>query len=267
MAIIRGYDPSQNKIKMLLLGPPKTGKTLFAATFPKPIVFDFEGGWAAHSAKYPDVHYGVYMDVNLSAPKAFADFNKDFTDVLKSDEYETIVLDTLGSMQTIIMNRSLSQQRKRGIGLGDGIVQPTMEDWNYVATMTRNVVERACASNKHVIVTSHEITRTRYIQDESGGREVPDRILVDFSGDGKEREYFQKRFDIFGRMEPEIKARGKDKVEFTPRVRMRAVGNLLNLGSRWDCFDVYEEPAYENLMSKITSYHEGLVDKNQPQAQ
>lgn len=264
MAIIRGYDAKNVKIKMLLIGEPKTGKSLTAASFPKPVVFDFEDGWQAHSARYPDVAYGVYMDRNPAVPTAFMQFKKDFDDVLRGTEYETIVLDTLGSLQTIIKNRSLAMKRYRGKngddGLGDGIKQLTMEDWNYVAEMTKHIVERACASDKNVIVTSHVITRMRTVSDESGEREVPAQMLVDFSGEGKEKETFQKRFDIFAKTEPEIKTVGSN-VTFVPRLRMKAVGTVLNLGSRWDCFGVYEAPTYDNLMAKITAYNDELAKK------
>lgn len=259
MAMRKGLDPERTRVKALILGPPKTGKTRFAVTFPKVCLFDFDDGFAASAALFPQVTYGVYQDTNLKTPKAWKEFIKDFTTALNSPEYETLVFDTLGAMIELAMINSLAIPRNRGeksldgtLGI-EGIYTPAREDWNYVRMAVNNVLERACASDKHVVVLSHENPKTKEVTDDSGNKtEIVVGVTPDAIGK-KDREQIQKRFDIFGRMEPKI----VNKV-FVPQLRLRPT-TMVPLGSRWDCFAEFENPSFDTLWEKIQTHLKGTA--------
>ena len=91
--LIKKYSPTSHKLKALIYGNPKTGKTTFAGTAPKPLFICAENGLLSIASKSPD-----YVEV-----KTLQEL-KDLYGRLKSTspDYDTIVIDSLSEISKII---------------------------------------------------------------------------------------------------------------------------------------------------------------------
>ena len=83
------------KLRALVTGLTKHGKTTFASTWPKPVYIDIDRGMAALRGK--DIDYEDFADID--PPKVYDAVLK-FLDSVKVDpKYETIVLDTFNRLE------------------------------------------------------------------------------------------------------------------------------------------------------------------------
>lgn len=118
-------------MKILLVGSPGTGKSVFASTMPEPgFVFDFSGGILIYRGK--DFDYEQYP---ISAI-GWAKYEKDFMQVKKdvlANKYETVVVDDCTGLIDVAMERALSLDPKRNAAGG-----PL---WNVHYQMVRNLIE------------------------------------------------------------------------------------------------------------------------------
>jgi len=123
--------PESEFTKVLVVGPPGSGKSIFAASFPTPgFVFDTANGIQSYRGK--DFDYETYPKTGLGWVK----FEKDSQVVKKSVEeqkYKTVVIDDTTSLGDIAMERALQLDPKRS-ATGGPI-------WNIHYMMVRNLVE------------------------------------------------------------------------------------------------------------------------------
>lgn len=128
---------------MLVYGEGGVGKTTFAATAPKPILADCEGG-----TKYFGLR-GINIDAAII--EKWADM-KDFLDIAKTDKYETVVIDPIGEL--------MDKLKRHMVNLGDSkLVQkdgsPTMAGWGWLKTTMRMYLKALRDAGKHVIIVAH----------------------------------------------------------------------------------------------------------------
>lgn len=100
----RAADIHQPQIRLLIMGPPCSGKTWAAATFPNPIYIDLDG--SSTSVKFvnpnaliiPFCQDSVWKQYN---PKSIADAFKVFlfSEAPKFDESQTLVVDSLSAIE------------------------------------------------------------------------------------------------------------------------------------------------------------------------
>lgn len=90
---IRKFAPTEHKLKALIYGNPKTGKTTFAGTAPKPLFICAENWLLSIASKAPD-----FVEV-----KTLQEL-KDLYKWLKEEkpDYQTIVIDSLSEISKII---------------------------------------------------------------------------------------------------------------------------------------------------------------------
>lgn len=129
------------KINALPYGKSGTGKTSFACSFPKPYVFDFDNGMLSQRGK--DVDYDVY-----SGPAAYQKFEQKLSELEKVCPYETLVLDSITTMQEYKMDYIMQMNTKK---------VPTQYEWMVLITDLKDLFTRITKLDKHVIVVAHEM--------------------------------------------------------------------------------------------------------------
>lgn len=145
--------------KVLVIGSPGTGKSVFASTFPtKGFVFDFSGGIVTYRGL--DFDYEQYP----IGPTGWIQLEKDFREVEKSVKegiYQTVIFDDMTGMMDIAMERAMMLDPKRNAAGG-----PL---WNVHYQMVRNLIEgklrQLLSWNCNIIVLAHmDVTK----DDETG---------------------------------------------------------------------------------------------------
>jgi phage nucleotide-binding protein len=144
---MRVYNTGESQVKpsvvMLVYGEGGVGKTTFASTAPKPILGDCENG-----AKYFGLR-GIKVDV--AQIEKWSDM-KDFLDLVRTADYQTIVLDPVGELMDklkrymIAMNDSKLVQK-------DG--SPTMAGWGWLKKTLRDYIKILRDTGKNVLLIAH----------------------------------------------------------------------------------------------------------------
>jgi len=144
MEIINTGDPSAKpSIVMLVYGEGGVGKTTFASTAPKPIIADCENG-----AKYFGLR-GIKVDV--AKITKWGDM-KDFLDAVKSNDYETIVIDPIGELMEKLKSFMTASGDSKLVQR-DG--SPTMAGWGFLKKTMRNYLKVLRDSGRHVLLIAH----------------------------------------------------------------------------------------------------------------
>jgi hypothetical protein len=134
------------KLNVLVYGKSGTGKTTFACCFPKPYVFDFDKGMLSQRSR--DVEYDTYT--------SYADFEVKFRQLEANCPYETIILDSVTTLEKYCMQKALLANRR---------AMPTMNEWNILIAELTDLFTRATKMSKNLVVVAHE----EMVQDEITG--------------------------------------------------------------------------------------------------
>lgn len=143
---------------LLLVGPPKSGKTSFALQFPKPYIADCDNnisgpfGYLKRQNKDPKFFYDV---IDLDANGNHVDPSKKWTrltECLKvaaaSPEVQTIIVDSLSKVSDFLVDHILASER---------ISQMRIQDWlSYQNMMKRLIVFLRSLKGKYIIFCAHE---------------------------------------------------------------------------------------------------------------
>lgn len=109
MELIISKPPKPDKLKWLIYGESGVGKTVFAASFPKPIFLDIDQGMASVTT------FGLDVDrISIEHPDQFVAA----IEYLRSDtEYETLVVDSLNELQRLLLRNVITEfAQKRPYG-------------------------------------------------------------------------------------------------------------------------------------------------------
>lgn len=128
---------------MLVYGEGGVGKTTFAASAPKPLLADCEGG-----TKYFGLR-GIKIDAAII--EGWKDM-KEFLDMAKTDEYETVVIDPIGELMDKLKRYMVALNDPKLIQK-DG--SPTMAGWGWLKTTMRMYLKALRDAGKHVIIVAH----------------------------------------------------------------------------------------------------------------
>lgn len=208
----------------LFIGPPKSGKSRLAMSFPKPAVLDCDGNLAgairAGAADFlfedPNVDdKGVELQPAMKWKKC-CDFLREAIN-LPETECQTIVIDGLSIMSNYLID-SLSQNSKLTVG-GEKVMDQSL--WQPFRNRIQQFMLQGRASSKMFIVTCHEDV----IKDDNSGAVVSYRPLIP----GQLKQNLAGLFSDVWRCE--AKALGnniKYIVRFAPK-NMMQIGNSLNI--------------------------------------
>jgi len=134
---------------MIVYGMGGVGKTTFAASFPKPLLIDFENG-----AKYFGER-GISVDV---AQQKDWFTQEDFTQLKAAiANYDTIIVDPIGeAMQKLMESQSINGAKYRQGGSGD----LTIAGWGEVKKKMRNFVKWLRDTDKNIVIVAHVDEKT-----------------------------------------------------------------------------------------------------------
>lgn len=191
---------AQTKIKLkgLIYGQPGIGKTSLSLSSPKPLLIDFDNGLRRVDKQYQtdSVQIESYQDLLNILTKE------------NIDNYETIIIDTLGKMIDRIGDWLAESNPK--VKQGDG--QLSMKGWGNVKFEFQRLLKLLDTQNKSVIFVAHE-------KEEKVNEEVMKRPDVAGSS-GKD---IVKELDFMGYMS--IK-NGKRTIDLAPNEAYYAKNSL-----------------------------------------
>jgi hypothetical protein len=166
-------QPDSMKLKVLLIGRSRVGKTTWAGSAPNPGIAACETG---HGGGTLSLHK---QGIDYFEPKSLEDLDALASGHVFRDK-ETIVLDSLSAMaRTIIKDFAIkiprrgasSPKREQGV--------PELDDYGVIAEITRRVLDALIGLPKHVVVTALEKTE----KDENGsaiacGPDLPGQMFL-----------------------------------------------------------------------------------------
>lgn len=154
---------SNLKINNLVYGKSGTGKTTWACGFPKPFVFDFDGGMLSQRGR--DVEYETYGVSGEMKGIAFQKFEaklKEFES--KPGQFETYILDSITTMQ---------EYRLEFLTSASGKPRPTQYEWGMLVLDLRDYMLRLTKLKGHLVVIAHEVL----VQDEVTGEVLVEPVI------------------------------------------------------------------------------------------
>jgi hypothetical protein len=155
-------------LQLLVFGESGTGKTTFAASFPKPFFLDFDKGVLSlagreevYSESFKAASYGSMDEAGrqLSPQAEFARFQKTVRDLIphiKAGEIQTIVLDSITTYADLCLNYVLETgmtSKDKSNRLGQ---QPGIADWGMQMSIIKSTMNQLFALPCHFVATAHE---------------------------------------------------------------------------------------------------------------
>lgn len=181
------------KIKALIYGQAGMGKTTFAISSPKPLLFDFDNG--VHR-----VNYNHLQNVDTVQIESY----QDFIDVLNNEDltpYETLVIDTGGKLLDYMGDYIVKNNPK--MGRSNGML--TLQGYGERKSAFSALVKKISIMGKHIVFVAHRETKT----------EGDDTRYVPQFG-GSNYDSLVTELDLVGYME----ANGRDRtITFDPTSR------------------------------------------------
>lgn len=139
------------RMKVLLYGVSGTGKTTMAATFPRPLFLDLEGGMLS-TRKYKPLRYPADPNEDIKAYPEVIDFYKlvkKYTP--ETAPFETIVIDSLNELQLLVAQYVIEKYTGVKRQYND---QPTMADYGKANRMFMQVTRLFLKLPYHIIFTA-----------------------------------------------------------------------------------------------------------------
>lgn len=178
-------QPRVERIKVLVYGPPKSGKTWGAGTFPRPNFLDFDGGIAtlrsrAFRERYPNaqIMYAQFRErdvVKGGVPRthnAFDDacryFDLCMSDPAIRDSFDTWVIDSGTSLSDAAMAKAVVLLGDRSFAgsnpislthkkaLETGLLFPRQADWGSERSLTEQFIQMVLDTDKNVVLLCHD---------------------------------------------------------------------------------------------------------------
>jgi len=231
-------------MSVIVVGDPKSGKTRFAGTWPKPFLYSFDKGMSSLAGL--DVEYEVFYDEERRQPdayKRFEDHFKKLTMDIRAGKlpYKTIILDNLTFLCRWVVNNIRHTNNLYNKPLG-------YEGYGQLKSMMQDVVGLSKLAKVHVVATAE----SKIEKDELTG-EIETWPAIE----GSYREDIVADFDLafFTKVtrDPATK-KPIFKLQTVPDHRIKCAG------SRWDCgLEPFEEPSYKTIIEKIQKRFPGMV--------
>lgn len=217
---------TQQGFALLLMGPPKSGKSCLAGRFPKPYFVDIDGNlnsvklFQERSGIKTGFKYDILTHDSSGNPvpleKRYDLMIQYITEAIKSPDIETVVVDSLTTLVDVMLSHIMRMQ---------GRSQLAIQDWGTFQQMMTKLVYTLRGTGKYIIFTAHEES----VKDETTGIVVT-KLAMPGQLQNKLGAYFS---DIW---HTEIDQRGNEykyviRTVPTPRI---ALGNSLGLPPVWE---------------------------------
>jgi hypothetical protein len=179
-------DRGSGRIKVLIMGPPKSGKTRSASFWPKPLLADCEEGRmsvADRAIPYAAIKSIADMKALLTLAEEESKRPKD------QRRFETLIIDTLDAYQRIVTQEYLKANKKASMS--------GWQDWGHLDAEMTELVARLSGLSMNVVVNLHvKDTKVGGGDDGDGGILVKSPKLK-----GDLRDQIAAEFDLVGFME------------------------------------------------------------------
>ena len=216
----RDINVNELKLKVLAYGKSGTGKTTFACTFPSVYVFDWDNGMLSQRGR--SIDYDTY-----NSWKAF-DFK--LSEFERKCPYETLVIDSITTMQEYAMKEILEVNRRK---------EPTLHEWGRLINWLQDVFLRMTKMAHHIVVIAHE----QVIQDEITSEVLVLPLIVGKKLPAQLPLWFDEVYRCQTVRDPKT---GK------PIYQLLTTADLkYSAKSRLGVLSVVEEPSYEVIMGKV----------------
>lgn len=179
-------DGGSGRIKVLMMGPPGSGKTRSASFWPMPLLADCEEGRmsvADRAIPYAAITSSADMKALLTLAEAESKRPKD------QQRFKTFLLDTLDAYQRIVIQEYLKANKKASMS--------GWQDWGHLDAEMTELVARLSGLSMNVVVNLHvKDTKVGGSDDGDGGILVKSPKLK-----GDLRDQIAAEFDLVGFME------------------------------------------------------------------
>lgn len=186
MPNITEWKPAE-KIHALVFGAFKSGKTVGAATFPRPVFLDFDSGIASVGSEWFGDTFGKrwveYETITekpasrdskgvVTEPKAYDDACRAFDKWMKADRlntFETWVIDSGTNLSEVAQNKAIYLMGGKMPGIKSetmanakthGLIVPKLQDFGAERSLVEQFIRMVKDSGKHVVLICHEQTLT-----------------------------------------------------------------------------------------------------------
>lgn len=215
-------DIKLTHLKVLVWGEAFSGKTTFAATFPRPFFFDLDNKMRCLAGR--DIEYETYMGA-----RGYRKFRMDLPKIAERDDIDTLVVDSLSAMHSFMMDEIMSlAATKTGM--------PEIQHYGVQVVKVRKFLYELVAYRKHIVLTAHEqifqdeITKEVFILPLIVGKKMPKRL--------------GNWFDEFYHMEAIPTKEGLEYKIRTQKSRKYTCGTIIK------GLDELEEPDFKVIMAK-----------------
>lgn len=278
------WTPSE-RVRVLVFGESKTGKTAGALTFPRPNIIDLDGGIAV--ARNPEfvkkygllnVEYEQFHEKNVNSKgvvtqhNAFDDATKYFDAWMKPggakwkasdgsttdchpDKFDTWVIDSGTSLSELAMNKAIVLLGSKALSMSSmthaqaintGLVYPKQQDFGSERSMVEQFIQMVKDTDKHLVLICHE-----KVQQDDGGTITG--IVPLLTGKGVEAVCL--KFDEIWNLK--VKKKGTETVrELTTHKTP-----ILKCGTRYGIPDglAWEWPAVKGELDRIHSEQQAML--------
>lgn len=218
----------QKAFALLLIGTPKSGKTVTAMSFPKPFVLDCDNNLAGalryhnYSAKPFEFWFANPNEVEVTKRWSFC--IEQLSEAVKSPEVETILVDGLSLMGYYLEHHILANSSKGTGGMNDLVIAGekvmNMSQWGPFKNLMSKLIMAAKSSGKLFVMTCHE----QALETESGAIKAYVPLIS-----GSLRHNIAGFFTDVWRCETKNGPKGSTHtLRFAPKSLMQ-IGNSLNI--------------------------------------
>ena len=220
MANSKDIQVTNLKLKVLVYGKSGTGKTTFACGFPKPFVFDFDGGMLSQRGK--DIEYDTFT--------SWSSFQAKLQQLQGHCPYETIVLDSVTTMQEYMMKDILTVNKR---------TEPTLHEWGRLVDGLQALFMQLTKMANHLVVVAHE----QVLQDEVTSEILVLPLIVGKKLPGQIPLWFD---EVYRSQTATDSKTGKAVYQILTTAGLRYVAK-----SRLGVLDPIEVPSYQVIMGKV----------------
>lgn len=157
------------RIRLLVAGPPGSGKTLFASTAPNVLYVNAEGGMMSVVDRQPHVldlrNSGQLMELRMAL-----DQEPDVQEKIIGTPVDTVVLDTIDEIARILVRERLESTKKDVLAI---------QDWGWLGDQLRGIVRGFRNLDINLIINVHLKTS----EDSESGRTIVSPAIQGAMGD------------------------------------------------------------------------------------
>lgn len=226
------FDEDAGPLKVLIYGDPGVGKTIFAATAPKPLFIDIERGMRSLK-NHPEISKNVKR-FPLNTLQELEDlFWKIKEGNPAFDDRESIVFDTFSALQKKHLDEILTAGHKKDHNKNPYLA--TQGDYKANTQLLRRLIIQFCELDRfHIVVVTHATE----VKDEFTGA-----LMIRPSLTPKLSETFEELADVYCYMSSQVQGEEvRRSIQISPGQRVKAKNRVGGLPP------VIQDPNFDMLL-------------------